>query len=89
MIEVGVSWFLFLYLLCFLGGIFAAWWGFEAYRRRVGKRWRQSAWRCPQCGMIFQPSEPRPVCQCPRCGGGVENPGHLPGMGAGAFSELD
>jgi uncharacterized C2H2 Zn-finger protein len=89
MIPVEISWFLFAYLLLTLGGIFIAWWGFEVYRRRVGRRFRQAAWRCPQCGMIFMPEDTEAVCRCPRCGGGVENPARDRLTGQAGFFGLD
>lgn len=38
--------------------IFGAWAGYEAFRRRAGRRLRTAAARCSCCGMIFLPRAP-------------------------------
>lgn len=73
MIPIETAWFVFLYLMIFLIIIFGVWIGFEASRRRTGRRLRIASLTCRQCGMIFLPNSLQSVIVCPRCNARNEN----------------
>lgn len=53
MIPISPQWFVFLYLLLFLSGIFILWIAFESYWQRVRRKDRRKTLRCDFCGAEF------------------------------------
>lgn len=68
MIDLGLSWLVFAYLLVFLAAIFSVWIAYEMVRKFRDRNSLRYRLQCGICGMEYEDRSQVELPRCPRCG---------------------